>query len=455
MNVSEGNIVANNTANLNSQFGINLWNSNNNTLINNTANSNNETGIWLNYSSYNTLTNNTASSNGEFGVWLRRSPYNTLCGNVMDHNGLVSLAGVQSDAVEYWNNDIDTSNTINGGPLYYFYGVNDTIIEGLDAKRVIVAGCNNITIRNINYSDGDHVTLVFTNNSLVENCTVTNNNAAGFALVWSHYNRLINNNASYSRGGFNLQVSTHNNISSNFISNNSEYGVDLRYSSSNNLIYNNYFENTNNALDNGNNIWNISQTPGTNIIGGSLLGGNYWSDYTGSDNNGDGLGDTMLPYNSSGGIENGGDWLPLVKPALSIFDTGKGTYPSIMGTHEGTIEPSDNISINKLYTYPCPGTGGHTESIELYDNDTLIANGTWNGYQGDWHNITIHNLTGGAPYVTLLKDHEYRYTIKTGSYPQIIHESSKDVTGGTITCTDFEDANGKTYTDWIPAIKLY
>ena len=139
------------------------------------------------------------------------------------------------------------------------------------------------------------------------------------------------------------------------------------------------------------------------------------------------------------------------------FDTGKGAYPSIMGVHNGTIMPSDNITVNKMYTYPCAGTGGHTESIELYETETgeLIANGTWNGYKGDWHNITIHNVTG-ATYVMLLKGHEYNYTIRTGSYPQIIHEHEYDkATGGTITCTQFIDANGKVYTDRIPAIKLW
>jgi hypothetical protein len=65
----------------------------------------------------------------------------------------------------------------------------------------------------------------------------------------------------------------------------------------------------------------------------------------------------------------------------------------------------------------------------------------------------LHNVTG-APYVTLLKDHKYNYTIVTGSYPQIIHAKSKNVTGGTITCTSFVDANGRRYNDWIPAIRL-
>ena len=140
-----------------------------------------------------------------------------------------------------------------------------------------------------------------------------------------------------------------------------------------------------------------------------------------------------------------------------VFDTESSAnpYPSIMGTHEGTIIPSSNINVSTLYTYPCAGTGGHTESIELYENCKLIANGSWNGYIGDYYNITIHNQTEEAPYVTLLRNHEYRYVIKTGSYPQIIHESCKNVTGGTITCDKFIDANGKIYTDWIPAIKLY
>ncbi|MCK4736202.1 MAG: hypothetical protein KAT65_27365 [Methanophagales archaeon] len=142
--------------------------------------------------------------------------------------------------------------------------------------------------------------------------------------------------------------------------------------------------------------------------------------------------------------------------AAPIFDTHApaNPYPSIMGVHEGKIIPSCNINASRLYTYPCTGTGGHTKSIELRENDYLIANGTWSGYIGDYHNITLQNVTG-APYVTLQKDHEYNYTIRTGSYPQIIHEKSKVVTGGTITCTKFVDANGKEYNDWIPAIRLW
>ena len=142
------------------------------------------------------------------------------------------------------------------------------------------------------------------------------------------------------------------------------------------------------------------------------------------------------------------DTLTVTILPLTIFDTSTGTYSSIMGIHNGTITPSHNVVVNKMYTYPCVGTGGHSEHVRIYNKSGTLSEGHWNGYQGDYHNITL------TPSITLLKDHEYNYTIVTGSYPQIIHATSKEVTGGTITCTSFVDANGKVYHDWIPAIRL-
>lgn len=138
-----------------------------------------------------------------------------------------------------------------------------------------------------------------------------------------------------------------------------------------------------------------------------------------------------------------------------IFDTGKpaNPYPSVIGRHEGTIKTSDDLNVSRLYTYPCAGTSGHTESIELSENGETMATGTWTDTRVTGITCQLHNVSG-APYVMLYKGHNYNYTIVTGSYPQIIHEHSKEVTGGTITCTLFTDANGKTYTDWIPAIRL-
>jgi len=103
--------------------------------------------------------------------------------------------------------------------------------------------------------------------------------------------------------------------------------------------------------------------------------------------------------------------------------------------------------VQNLYTYPCAGTGGHTEYARIW-NSTLEVNATWEGYEEDWHNITFN-----APF-SLVAGETYNYTIKAGSYPQIHHVSELPTATGRINCTDFTDATGRTYYDWIPAISL-
>jgi len=134
----------------------------------------------------------------------------------------------------------------------------------------------------------------------------------------------------------------------------------------------------------------------------------------------------------------------------AIFDCGepKNPYPSIMGVHRGTIKPNHTVIATKLYTYPCEGTGGHTEYARIW-NETWEANATWEGYTGDWHNITFDKT------VVLLAGEIYFYEIRTGSYPQIHHTNALLTANGWINCTEFEDVNGKVYHDWIPAIKLF
>jgi hypothetical protein len=135
----------------------------------------------------------------------------------------------------------------------------------------------------------------------------------------------------------------------------------------------------------------------------------------------------------------------------NIFDTKAPAKPcpSISGNHTGTITPSCNISVSKLYTYPCLGTGGHTEYAAIsYSNGTEIAEARWDGYVEDWHNVTFNKT------FVLCENETYNYTIRTGSYPQIHHTDELEVASGTITCEEFVDVNGKKYTNWIPAIRL-
>jgi len=107
-----------------------------------------------------------------------------------------------------------------------------------------------------------------------------------------------------------------------------------------------------------------------------------------------------------------------------------------------------DLNVSKLYTYSCSGTGGHSEYVRIWNKSGWNVTAKRDGYKGDLHNITFNKsfaLPAGV---------EYHYTIKTGSYPQIHHTKALLTTSGWINCTEFVDANGKKYGDWIPAIKL-
>ncbi|HDS44799.1 MAG TPA: hypothetical protein ENN68_01665 [Methanomicrobia archaeon] len=287
-NYLTGNAVSNN------DDGIMLYyKCNNNNLTANTASNNTYYGITLSYSSNNNLTGNTANSNYRYGITLSYSSNNnTLTGNTANSNNHTGISLSSSS-----NNNL-TGNTANSN---YCYGIS-------------LSSSSNNLIGNTALNNDAGIQLYNSSNNNLTGNTATANNWYGIYLRFSsNNNTLINNTAnSNNYSGMYLDDSSNNTLTGNTANLNIEYGIRL-YNSSTNLIYNNYFDNPINADDDGNNIWNLSKIPGTNIIGGSWLGGNYWSDYMGEDTNGDGLGDTQLPYNSKGYIQNGGEWLPLVK----------------------------------------------------------------------------------------------------------------------------------------------
>ncbi|CAD6494955.1 MAG: Periplasmic copper-binding protein (NosD) [Candidatus Argoarchaeum ethanivorans] len=148
----------------------------------------------------------------------------------------------------------------------------------------------------------------------VEHCNISYNNVTnndgGIRLYYSSNNTLINNIASNNyHDGIYLKSSSNNTLINNTASNNyyddicsSICGIYLYDSSNNNHLYrNNFINNTNhNAYDYDTitNQWNTSTV------------GNYYSDYTGSDNKSDGIGDTLHQIPGGSSI----DYFPLMHP---------------------------------------------------------------------------------------------------------------------------------------------
>ncbi len=130
-------------------------------------------------------------------------------------------------------------------------------------------------------------------------------------------------------------------------------------------------------------------------------------------------------------------------------DAPEKPYPSISGRHYGNITPSHDVYVTSLFTRACEGTGGHTEYVKIWNDTWNGVEGRWRGYTGNWHTIPFDDA------FMLTEGETYYYHMDTGSYPQIHHDKSVlDVRDGTMTCTNFTDANGRVYNDWIPAIRL-
>ena len=287
------------------------------------------------------------SENGPATTTVRASdPDEHVFEVTVDH---VEISGFTvTGATGYMQAGIYLSSTADNCSIY------DNIVSNNSIGISLASSRNNMLSGNtVDSNNQDGIRLLSSSNNMLSGNTVSSNNQEGIHL-WTSSNNMLSGNTvnSNNRRGFYLHDSSnYNTFSGNSVYSNNKDGICLKASSNYNLIYNNYFNNENNAWINGNNKINISKTAGTNILGGPYFGGNYWSDYAGADLNGDGFGDTLLPYDASGNIKYGGDWHPLVlQPDIAVTKVGNVTEgaPSALVYFSITVNNTGNCALNPV-----------------------------------------------------------------------------------------------------------
>jgi parallel beta-helix repeat protein len=271
-------------------------------------------GIFIYYSSFVNFTNNTVNSNFYYGLYVSNSSYGFIQGNYAGDN----YAGFYLEYL-YRGNITNNSMSNNNIGTYLLFSRENNILNneaqyggaGIALRK---SKENYIQYNLINNSINGITFFKSLENTVKEN-KLFNCTGSSIYLLYSERIDMLKNLIFNNSEGIRIEDSWKNEVFSNLISEN-EYGVILEDSNTTNIICNQISFNiygiksiksyNNNIYHNNilNNTYQFQTDWGSNLWHNFYpSGGNYWSDYSGSDQNSgpdqdqpgsDGIGDT--PY---------------------------------------------------------------------------------------------------------------------------------------------------------------
>jgi len=237
-------------------------------------------GVHLDMSTNITL-HNIALDTGTVGIRIDGTTLTKMrdCSIQNSDEGIV-FANLWSKA--HWNQDIDTSNTIESKPVYFIYNETGTTHTGLDTNHLTIAYCEFVTVNGSMIGTVDGLHLAYSNN-----CTVTNSTITHLVSLFFSSDNMFSRNTFNSTGTIS--------IDSYFLeTTNNTFYVNAFYSAYS-FTAQHAYEFTLNRTDYG----------------------NYWFDYSGSDANEDGIGDTRHRFYATSTYIS--DELPLIIPPTSVM----------------------------------------------------------------------------------------------------------------------------------------
>lgn len=246
---------------------------------------------------------------------------------------------------------------------------------------------------------------VVASNVTISGFSITNSKC-GIYLYGAQNCIINNNNISGNNIGICLFKSDNNTLSNNLVYSNADCGI-KSLTSSGNAIYNNYFNNTKNARDDNLNIWNRTS-------------GNCWSDYTGNDEDGDGIGDAVYSANSR---TKSVDYRPLMNftPQLPVLPEAIFTSNVTVGYAPLTVEFT-NFSKNAsslLWNLGNLETSNSSDFLHTFVNEgnyTVALNVT-NENGNDSTYVTINVLKAPDPSVPTFPEAKFGANVTVGYVP--------------------------------------
>ena len=225
---------------------------------------------------------------GNRGIVVSNSSLNVLQDNTLTNVSWAFYADGQSE--ESFDNQVDESNQVDGKPILYYYGKSGLTISERECAHLTLAHCQNSVVEKNEILNDALFVYSSESNSIQENNV---SGCYGMRIYNSSNNQIVKNQVRDNKfNGIFLIESTDNLIASNMLPHNNwcgllltagsdeneiventffenRIGINLVESNGNLIYHNNFANNSKQAIDDGENLWDWGQ----------LKGGNYWSDH--------------------------------------------------------------------------------------------------------------------------------------------------------------------------------